>query len=342
MAITIPIRVPVPNVTEMLTRYDQIKVFKAPEEDASLSVELTSASTRLHLSTGQHLYVYQDHTGELTDWYQTAFYNSATDEESPRSPLRSAQGDYTQDVVTVQELKNIFLAGIPLVSPEGTPYPDYAFRYWIRAAVSELERRLNIPLRELKVVNEPHEYCAQDYHALSRIKLFHRPLVSIQEVRVVSTAGGGTSKIPLEWIRSRASQASFQTVPTTAVPVSSMVLTGGVSYFASINMFLTWLPGVFQVDYTAGFKKGDIPPELKRLAGMMAAIDPLRVLGDTILGPGLSGGKISLDDLMTDTRSTKSTRGGAFQGRIDSYQKEIERLIKSFELKFGGVSWVVA
>jgi hypothetical protein len=79
----------------------------------------------------------------------------------------------------------------------------------------------------------------------------------------------------------------------------------------------------------------DIPDNLRHLIGMMAAIHPLTIAGDLVLGAGVTSRSIGIDGLSQSVSTTKSgAQGGAFAARIKSYNEEGEKTFEALRGRY--------
>jgi hypothetical protein len=103
---TIKVKIIVNELTNVLTKYDQIKVYRSDTEEGSY-VEITDVSTRIDLVAGQTLYEYIDATAPaVTYWYRTSFYDTTliTPESSLSTP--PIQGSDGSLIVSVQDIRD--------------------------------------------------------------------------------------------------------------------------------------------------------------------------------------------------------------------------------------------
>lgn len=77
---TVKVRIRVRELTNVMTQYDKIKVYRSDTEDGDGTYsEITTALTRIDLVAGTTLYEYIDTTAPTSSyWYRTSYFNSAT------------------------------------------------------------------------------------------------------------------------------------------------------------------------------------------------------------------------------------------------------------------------
>ena len=82
---TVKVRIRVRELTNVMTQFDQIKVYRSSTQDGTYS-EITDALSRITLVADQTVYEYIDNTAPTSSyWYKTSYYNSSTTLESSLS-----------------------------------------------------------------------------------------------------------------------------------------------------------------------------------------------------------------------------------------------------------------
>jgi len=334
-----PVRISVPNPTHVAAYFDRIMVFRSP--DGIAFTEATGPGTRLPINAQQFVYEYVDPLSTpATTFYRVQYLNTATGAISVPSEVIQAAGDPALNVLTVAELKNNYLFGFDLTDESGNPMPDSFFEYYIKAAVSYVERRIDIPLRPQVILSELHDFVVQEYNKYIYLQLLNVPVISVQAVRLVLPTNNTVITYDPTWLFLTPYSGQLMIIPGSG---SSVALALGLStlWLPLTQGLHRFVPDVFQVDYTAGFATGHIPPELKDLVGKLASFGPLAILGDIIFGPGLAGNSISLDALMTNVKTTKDGNTGAFGGRIRRYREDIEEQFKELRRFYKGIRFTV-
>lgn len=79
----------------------------------------------------------------------------------------------------------------------------------------------------------------------------------------------------------------------------------------------------------------DIPDNMRHLIGMMAAMHPLTIAGDLVLGAGVASRSIGIDGLSQSISTTKAgAMGGAFAARMKAYREESERTMEAIRGRY--------
>ena len=101
---TLKIKIMVDELTNVMTQFDQIKVYRSDLE-AGVYVEITDVDTRVDLVAGTTLYEYIDTTAPaVTYWYKTSYYHSVSTLESSLSA--AIQGSDVSLIVSVQDIRD--------------------------------------------------------------------------------------------------------------------------------------------------------------------------------------------------------------------------------------------
>lgn len=119
----IKLRIRVPELSNVLLEFDQIKVYRSTTGQAGPYVEITTPVTRINMVAGTDLYEYIDSTGDTSYWYAFSFYNSTTTNEGSRSPGIQGEGISGQ-YCTLQDIRD-----------EGFTDPPYSDS-WITAKIA--------------------------------------------------------------------------------------------------------------------------------------------------------------------------------------------------------------
>jgi hypothetical protein len=336
---TITLTVIVSDIDTVRQFFDRIKVYRSTTGISGPYVEITTPATRPALLAGQIVYEYTDLAGADTYFYKTSFFNSTTLVESSLSDAQQGEGDPALDVISVDELKQNFLFGVDLTDDLGNSFPDSMFQFYIKAAVSWVERKLDIPLRPL-VINSPpekHDFIRQDYRKWIWLQLLNYPVISVEEVKLVLPTNQEVITYDPSWI--------FVDKPSgqvNIVPGSGQLLLGSSgAWLPLLYGWIDFVPDVFHVRYTSGFEKGKIPDELRDLVGKMAALGPLNIAGDLVFGAGLAAQSVSLDGLSTAIQTTQSPTNAGYGARIIEYWREVKYVVPDLRRYYKGLRMVM-
>src|SRR4029077_9258595 len=88
-------------------------------------------------------------------------------------------------VMTVKDLKERFLYGLPLQLPNQTvPLSDKAIEFHLDSATAWLERTLQIDIKPKQYIQERHDFVSSEYMNWGFIHLYHYPIIDVQELKV--------------------------------------------------------------------------------------------------------------------------------------------------------------
>lgn len=327
----------VPNPAPVRAAYTHIRVYRSPTL-AGTYAEITTPSTRPQLGDGTS-YPFIDPTGNDSSYYRISYYNERTRAESAQGQPFQGLNDPALDVISVQELRDVYLFGVNLRDPgSGLPFPDRMFLWYIQAAVSWLEMKLEIPLREQTITGEVHDYFREDFSRFQYIQLERKPVIAVDAVRLTFPSQPEfTRTYPAEWIQADLPAGIVRIVPgagTLALPFFSG---GGLLMPTILGGRSRHVPGIHAVDYRAGFARGQVPPAIRHVVGMLAAIGPLNIAGDLIAGAGVANYSISLDGLSQSVGTTSSATNSGYGSRILEYGREIKAQIPIIRDTYRGI-----
>jgi hypothetical protein len=330
----------VADIDVVVANFDRIKVYRSTTGIGGPFQEITTPTTRIPLVAGITSYTFVDVTGQDSYYYTVSYFNTITLLESSQSAPQLGSGEPALDLLSVAELKERYLFGVPLADPAtGALLQDSFFQHYIRSAVGYIERRLDLDLSAKVITNERHDFIRQNYWRFQYNKLLHTPVISIQRARLVLPTNQQIIDYPLDWLQLFERTGEVHVIPGAG---QSSVVAVGLTSLWTIMLQHTWdfIPLTFYFDYTSGYTAGNAPPELVDLVGMAAAIGPLSVIGDILFGPGIAGHQTWLDSLKTQTRTTKDGGKGAFASRIAMYERMIEQRIQEMRRYYKGIRLV--
>ena len=330
----------VTSVTEVLKTFDQLKIYRSQGLATGPWLEVTSPSTRLPLVQDQVQYTFTDVTGDPGYWYACSYFSSTSFLESSKSESILGVGDPALSVISVAELKQIYLFGLDLTDPQGRPMPDSLFEFYIRAAVTLTETRLDLPLRPKVILDERHDYYPSESRNYLRTYLDNSPVQSVQRFALAYPGNAQVigQALPATWINLDNNQGVVSVVPTNY---------GGNSFFNMGTFGLgmagrpyvfnqDYIPGMIHVDYVAGFPQG-VPKDIVEYVAKIASFGPLNIAGDLLGGAGIASQSVSLDGLSQSINTTSSPMFSGYGARLGIYAKEVDDETKGLRLKYKGI-----
>lgn len=222
---------------------------------------------------------------------------------------------------TAEKLKARALFGIPLRSQlTGDTISDETLKYYIDAAVSELEHELDLYITPVQF-HEKHDYSKHEFNwSYNYTKLQHGNVLQVQKVELSFTnnPSQGLVEFPLEMVHVMHQEGVLQLVPATGVGLTGYAIsTMAGAQFWALSGGLTNFPGAMRISYTSGFEEGKIPAAVVELIENMAAYKILTFIGP-LLFPHTSIG-ISIDG----TSQSVGTPGPQFLAQRIKDMKDI-------------------
>jgi hypothetical protein len=362
----------IPNITQVMEVYDQIKVKRATSQVGAYS-EITGPGTRIALVAAQNTYFYDDVGGSTSFWYKTSYFNSTTLEDSADSlPMQggtedekigysfnnygSPPGEWGR-IVTADDIRYTYLWGIDLVAndQQKSTFGDEQLNYFINSALSDFERHLNIDIRKriyktspadtlkkaLRWTNgidytdeeEPYPFEPGLWEDFGFIQLRHKPLISVERGIMYSvTKQEFLDLLTQKWIRIMKKEGHIYAYPTTGYPYGPF----SVSASLYLRMGVPYPQG-FEFDYTTGYPTSDyVDAGLREIIAKWAACKTLSAVGDGMY-VGVASSSISLDSLSESVSLTQSASSTLFGARVKQYTQEIDAWLKHNKAKYAGI-----
>jgi hypothetical protein len=335
----ITIKIVVASLDRVLEVFDKIKVYRSTTGLTGTYTELTTPSTRIALESATMIYEYMDTAGDASYFYKTSYFNSVSALESSKSDAQQGEGDPALDVISIEEVKTNYLFGLDLTDDYGTPFPDSFFQHYIKTAVSWIEHRLDLPIRPRVIEDEQHDYCGEDYRDYIFLHLKYYPVIEVEEVKMVLPAGQIVQTFDPAWFNLRKDSGILHIVPGSG-QAGTILFGAGGAWLPFMRSAYRWLPDVFRVKYTAGFS-GELPYILKDVIGKTAAMGPLNIAGDLIVGAGIASTSLGIDGLSQSVSTTSSATNAGYGARLIQYRQEIKDVIPTLQRYYKGARMVV-
>lgn len=301
-----------------------------------------------------------DIAADNTDYFRIRFANSVNGDTGQYSDPKLADSIEEALVMSVDELKELYLFGVDLTDGDGNPYPERLFQHYIRSAVAWLEKELDIPIVARTFTDELHDHYASDYGRWGYFQLRNFPIVIPEGTVLGEPFDEVTNPSPVTVQFQYPSQNSTVDILDQWVVVVEEGTTGviqivpGQGNIADVllipgSLMPLWsgatgrVPGVWRFTYRAGFEVGDLPADLKHAIGMHASIGVFNIAGDLIAGAGIANISISVPGLNQNIGTTSSATNSGYGARIIEYQKELKEMLPNLRRYYGkGTRLVVA
>ena len=322
----ITLSVVVDDIATVVSNFDRIKIYRSTTGKAGPFAEITGVGTRPVLVSTSSLYSYDDLSGDPDYYYCVSYFNSSTSLESSKSEPTPGERPAALDLMSPDDVKNNYLFGLDLTDDAGNEIPDSLYEFYIKAAVSWMETRLDIKIAPTVISGEEQDFFKNDYNTYILLQTDHVPILSIEKIALVLPGEQQVIEYQADWIHSLPEAGQINIIPGSG---STSVVTLGLSgaWLPFTQGRTKHLPNIFHLDYTAGFAKGKAPPVLLDAIGMYSALGPLNILGDLIIGAGIASQSLSLDGLSQSINSTSSATNSGYGARTLAYTKQLKDII---------------
>ena len=228
--------------------------------------------------------------------------------------------------LTPEQLKSRYLKGIPLKFKNGDSFSDDDLKDKINLAMNEAELLLGTTItREAFKQKVPFDYAL--YKAYIHVVSEHGPIISLEQLAIVSADGNNIFEIPPTWIETaNFAKRLINVIPLLAAygvnQVSGAVGNAGIA-FLTVMDGLNWVPAYWQIRYTAGLsnKEGKVPLPVNELIGVIAAISILSEIAPTNIFNSQSQTQDGI------SQSSSGMGPNIYRTRIDELEKKRDKLV---------------
>jgi hypothetical protein len=254
---------------------------------------------------------------------------------------QTSSNPFTQDepLLTPEQLKARYLFGIDLSDAQGNEMPTETIQHQINAAMSYIEHKLDIVIKPTTFL-ERYDYRAVDYSEFNFLQLKKRPAIEVTSMKAKFPANRELVNYPKEWFVLEKETGQVQLSPVEGT-FSGLIVTAGGQYVPLIYGTKASWPHLFEIEYTAGFCADKIPVIINEMIGLQASIGLFEILGDIVMGAGVSSENVSLDGASVGKTLTASAMYSAFSARIESYRKKLEDYTDTVRKFYNGFQFVV-
>ena len=254
-------------------------------------------------------------------------------------------------VLTPDDFRYTYLWGTDFKATNGQHFTDEQVQYFIDAAVTEMERRLNITIRKRRIKCEdvieknhlqrkvdyddeetPYDFSYRKIQRYGMIQTKQRPLLKVTRCTLLNKGHNNDDDL----LPSTVLDKKNGVIKFLKRPFKPNDTWKGICEAISPFGAETWNSHLFySVNYEAGYETSDdIPEDLRHNIGLMIAISLLNVIGDGLMA-GFSSSSLSMDGVSESFSSTQSATSATFGARIMEYRKELEDYIQANKFKFG-------
>lgn len=243
----------------------------------------------------------------------------------------SAPFEQANAVISTNELKDLFFAGIPL-----DKISDKTLEFYIDSATREVESYLNIKILPETIV-ESQDFRLNEFNQFGYVHTNY-------PVRIPTNLVGKIDNVV--YISFDSTKLLVPKSSTSAPYPKQLMVTPSLMSVSNYSPFWfgvfpyrfgdgRFMPNFWEVTYDTGFL--EIPVELANVVGKLAALNVFYLLGDLITGtPGLNTKTISIDGLSQNFSVGK----GGYADRISNYLKELESALPSLRSEYTGIEFI--
>lgn len=229
-----------------------------------------------------------------------------------------------EPLMTASTFKRRFLKGIPLKMKNGDIITDEDLTDYLKVAMNEAEMNLKVSIDPVQRTDRlPFDKNLYKMFVYTQVQKW--PIISVEEMAIVSSDGQMIFSIPNEWLDFNGQSGRIQVISYLAA-YGNQVLAGPVSnagaYFLTTLSGLSWVPSYWNVTYTHGLcnKAGQVPMVVNKYIGLLAAIDLLSMIGPN--------DDVTSTSLGQDGISQGNSRSGIqrYQARLRELEQERDKL----------------
>lgn len=213
-----------------------------------------------------------------------------------------------------------------LVNPTNTDevLPSSVIQNAIDAAVSRLEKTIRAAIRKTEQRIEFHDYDQDLFGQYVFIELDQYPVADVTSLELVQGEHGATVwTVPEVMIQLH--DEDFGMIQILPIAGSASTYDPAIMPLVSGHYYASHVPSRIKVTYTYGMDAldKDLDPLIIRAIGMMAAIQPLDILGDILIGAGVASISTSFDGISQSVNTTASAENSAMSARIKSFERQL-------------------
>lgn len=251
--------------------------------------------------------------------------------------LKSKYNISSDLVLSVDELKNIYLFGLPLTNTNGIAISDETIAFNIASAQEQMENFLCLKFKK-QVYREKLSFIAEDFYNWSYLKTTYM----IRKGLLLEGYLNTTKQVsyPVNWLSIKTSSDGILFHRNLyIVPAGNSSALTQAQLFTGIIPNLTYLglariPNYWNCSYITGFDK--TPKNIIDAVGKLAALSIYRISGDLIVAPGIGSFSISIDGL-SQSKSIKS-----FDQRIQAMLQDLtQRILPELKNYYVGLTFAV-
>jgi len=270
----------------------------------------------------------------------------------PQLTLNIRASVNTRQALSVEDLKRIYFAGLDMTK-NGVPIiSDSDIEFWIQSAKDQVEQMLTIKL-DKQIIEENKDFYYDDWTKWGMVKSTYPVVCPINLWGYIGTVR--QVNYPRPWLTSRkTTDGQLYSRLIHVVPNDASSYSQAATIYTGILPNIGWLgggrqtPNYWTLRYVTGFER--VPADILQAIGMIAAMQILAILSDSIMGNrfgyGLSSKSISLDGLSQSVSTFANGQAGIFGARLKQYNDMLFNdgagLLKRLSDYYGAFIWTSA
>lgn len=186
-----------------------------------------------------------------------------------------------EPLLSVQDLKDLYLFGIPLFSPiTRQQMTDAMLQKHLLRAIPELELETGLTFAPVQH-QERQAFDLNEYQSMGYMRLRNKPVSSVQALEVLTSNDQTLWTVSTDWIDAgRLHEGLIYIVPinvAVAADAGASGAAGGAAFLAILGQ-QSWVAAYWRVTYTTGWPDTALPVIINSLIGYHTAIKALTQL----------------------------------------------------------------
>jgi len=259
-------------------------------------------------------------------------------------------------LITPWLLENFWLAGVDFKKFDNTALPSAVAMGCVIQAIGKVEEDLKIFFYPKVVRTQPEAtevrgvdydveadritYIRKDHKGIGFISLPHYWITDVEFLKGY-LANEAVFELPSQWIQVVKKRGSIQVIATSATH-ARLLGTLGISIVMG-----QWvednIPKFWDTKYTCGWNEcnENFPKTWLSLIGYQAVLFAAPIISDA-LRPGIASMSLSMDGVSESEGTTASAIYSLLSARVEKYEKNYNKLLKSLIAKYRGYPFTVA
>lgn len=326
--------------------YDRIAMEKSVDGGTTWK-RISKAATHLVIEANRWNYAWIEDADPK--WlYRPVLIAADGSEPEIVQPVQKAIDTSYENIITVSEVRRIFLTGVDLSDDSATPFPDEIFAHGIRAAIDWLEHEIDLSIQP-QLIDETYDFYRREWENFAFVQLRSRPVIAVDSFKIEYPSTASFIDFDPDWIRIDRHAGTLRVLPGGSSFSQLFIGAGGnfvPLYFGGVDM----IPDIIRIRYWAGFDLGiktpqnalGLPNDVKEMIGKKASFGPLNIAGDLIAGAGIATKSIGIDGLSQSVGTTASATNSGYGSRLIQYEKEIKASLPTLRRYYKGGRMIVA